>query len=133
VQVLRSRVLLRPRDLEASLRFYEGALGLHRAREFGTPPHRGIVLFLGGGAELELTEGGGPDPDATTPQGVRLWLQVPDLATTARELEAVGVALTDPPDRKPWGLNEATVHDPDGLPLVLVEVPSDHPLRVDLR
>jgi hypothetical protein len=34
---------------------------------------------------------------------------------------------------QPWGLHEAIVHDPDGLPLVLVEVPVDHPLRVDTR
>jgi catechol 2,3-dioxygenase-like lactoylglutathione lyase family enzyme len=133
VQVLRSRVLLRPRDLEASLRFYEGALGLHRSREFGTPPHRGVVLFLGGGSELELTEGGGPDPEVATPQGVRLWLQVPDLAATVQDLEVSGVELADPPELKPWGLLEAVVRDPDGFPLVLVEVPADHPLRVDLR
>jgi hypothetical protein len=26
-------------------------------------------------------------------------------------------------------LIEATVHDPDGLPLVIIETPLDHPLR----
>jgi catechol 2,3-dioxygenase-like lactoylglutathione lyase family enzyme len=133
VEVLRSRVLLRPRDLDASLAFYEGALGLHRSREFGTPPHRGIVLFLGGGTELELHEGGGPDPDATPPAGVRLWLQVPDADLAVAQLAAAGVTLRELPEEKPWGLIEATVHDPDGLPLVLVEVPHDHPLRVDDR
>jgi catechol 2,3-dioxygenase-like lactoylglutathione lyase family enzyme len=133
VQVLRSRVLLRPRDLDVSLAFYEGTLGLHRSREFGRPPHRGVVLFLGGGTELELTEGGGPDPDADLPRGVRLWLQVPDLAAVADHLAAAGVVLAEGPTVQPWGLHEAIVHDPDGLPLVLVEVPGDHPLRVDTR
>lgn len=133
VQVLRSRVLLRPRDLDASLAFYEGTLGLHRSREFGRAPHRGVVLFLGGGAELELTEGGGPDPATPTPAGVRLWLQVPDLAAVVAHLGRAGVPLVEPAERKPWGLHEAVVHDPDGLPLVLVEVPADHPLRVDTR
>jgi catechol 2,3-dioxygenase-like lactoylglutathione lyase family enzyme len=133
VQVLRSRVLVRPRDLDVSLGFYEGVLGLHRAREFGRPPHRGVVLFLGGGTELELTEGGGTDPDAVTPVGVRLWLQVPDLRATVGELTAAGVGVDDGPTVQPWGLLEAVVVDPDGLPLVLVEVPDDHPLRRDPR
>jgi catechol 2,3-dioxygenase-like lactoylglutathione lyase family enzyme len=133
VQVLRSRVLLRPRDLDTSLAFYEGTLGLHRSREFGHAPHRGVVLFLGGGTELELTEGGGPDPDAEVPRGVRLWLQVPDLAAVTDHLAAAGVDVAAGPVLQPWGLLEAVVHDPDGLPLVLVEVPADHPLRVDTR
>jgi hypothetical protein len=30
-------------------------------------------------------------------------------------------------------LREATVTDPDGVAIVLVEVPADHPLRADLR
>lgn len=133
VQVLRSRILVRPRDLGTSLTFYEGALGLHRSREFGTAPHRGIVLFLGGGTELELSEGGGPDPQATAPAGVKLWLQVPDIDLAVAQLVAAGVTPTELPERKGWGLVEALVHDPDGLPIVLVEVPADHPLRRDHR
>jgi catechol 2,3-dioxygenase-like lactoylglutathione lyase family enzyme len=131
--ILRTRVLLRPRDLETSLAFYEGALGLHRSREFGEVPHRGVVLFLGGGSELELHEGGGPDPDVVTPAGVRLWCQVPDVRTAASRLREAGVRVLDGPHEQPWGLIEAVVHDPDGLPLVLVEVPEDHPLRRDPR
>jgi catechol 2,3-dioxygenase-like lactoylglutathione lyase family enzyme len=133
VEVLRSRVLLRPRDLDASLAFYEGALGLHRSREFGQAPDRGVVLFLGGGTELELTEGGGTDPQAPVPMGVRLWLQVPDVDLAVAQVAAAGVTPVELPERRPWGLIEAIVEDPDGLPLVLVEVPDDHPLRVDTR
>lgn len=124
VQVLQSRVLLRPRDLDRSLHFYEQQLGLVRYREWGEQPHRGVVLFLGGG-HLELTESG---PGAT-PDGVRLWLQVADLAATVEELRAAGVTIHEAPEHKPWGLLEAVVLDPDGLPLVLVEVPITHPLR----
>lgn len=35
--------------------------------------------------------------------------------------------------REPWGLHEMHVTDPDGLTLIFVEVPRDHPLRRDLR
>lgn len=127
--VLRTRVLLAPRDFSASLDFYEARLGLHRAREFGRAPHRGVVFFLGG-VQLELSEAAGPGDPVT---GVRLWLQVPDLAATLASLDDAGVQPTEPAEHKPWGLHEATVTDPDGLPLVLVEVPADHPMRRDTR
>lgn len=124
MQVLASRVLLRPADLDASIRFYEDGLGLVRYREWGEPPHRGIVYFLGGGF-LELGEGGPSEP----PAGVRLWLQVADAQAAARELDDRGVAIAARPERKPWGLIELSIMDPDGLELVLVETPLDHPLR----
>jgi catechol 2,3-dioxygenase-like lactoylglutathione lyase family enzyme len=132
VEILKSRVLLTPRDLDASLDFYEDRVGLTRSREFGRPPHRGIVLFLGGG-ELELHEAGGPDPERPTPHGVRLWAQVPDVDAACAALARSGVTIREGPEQQPWGLIEALVHDPDGLPLILVEVPADHPLRRDTR
>ena len=128
MQVLASRVLLTPRDLDASLAFYEGVLGLHRFREFGGSPPTGVVLFLGGGY-LELVAGG----DHTPPQGVRLWLQTPDVRSACDDVEAAGHAVTQPPTEQPWGLIEAVITDPDGLELVFVEVPDDHPLRRDVR
>jgi catechol 2,3-dioxygenase-like lactoylglutathione lyase family enzyme len=131
VEVLASRILLQARDLDASLAFYEGALGLHRFREFGEPPHRGVVFFLGGGY-LEVTEMAS-SRIPTPPAGVRLWLQVRDVSSAVAELRAAGAAIAEAPEHKPWGLVEATVHDPDGLPLVLVEIPPDHPMRRDTR
>lgn len=130
MDILSARVLLRPRDLDTSLRFYEGVLGLHRFREWGERPYRGVVLFLGGGY-LELTEGGPSDERGTA--GVRLWLQVPDLHRVENDLRSAGVDLQSRARRQPWGLIEATIIDPDGLPIVLVEVPDDHPLRRDTR
>ncbi len=132
MEVLAARVLLQPRDLDASLEFYERGLGLHRFREWGEPPRRGVVLFLGG-AYLELKETGPDRADPPAPAGVRLWVQVPDLDATVAALADRGVELGEAPERKPWGLLEATLEDPDGLPIVLVEVPGDHPLRRDVR
>ena len=128
MHVLQSRVLLRPADFERSIDFYESRLGLVRYREWGRHGHRGVVYFLGGGY-LELNEAGaGP-----APQGVRLWLQVSDVAATHRELVACDVEVAEPPERKPWGLIEMVLSDPDGLGLVVVETPDDHPLRRDTR
>lgn len=128
MHVLSSRVLLRPSDIDVAIDFYEGRLGLVRYREWGSPPHRGIVYFLGGGY-LEVTETPPDQPTPPAPAGVRLWLQVADVAAACDELAAREVDIAEPPERKPWGLIEAVVHDPDGLTLVLIETPLDHPLR----
>ena len=124
MQVLSSRVLLRPSDYAAAVAFYEDGIGLSRYREWGQPGHRGVVYFLGGGF-LELTEGS----SAEAPRGVRLWLQVADVHAARDELARRGIAISAEPERKPWGLVEMSVHDPDGLELVVIETPLDHPLR----
>ena len=54
MEVLSSRVLLHPTDLERSRAFYRDALGLAIYREFGSGEDRGTVFFLGGGF-LELS------------------------------------------------------------------------------
>jgi catechol 2,3-dioxygenase-like lactoylglutathione lyase family enzyme len=49
VDVLSSRILLRPGDLDRSRRFYRDLLGLAVYREFGPPDDPGLVFFLGQG------------------------------------------------------------------------------------
>ncbi|MFF9479328.1 VOC family protein [Streptomyces sp. NPDC014733] len=124
VQVLSSRVLVRPADPERSRTFYGGTLGLEIYREFGTGPERGTVYFLGGGF-LEVSGRSDGPPGRT----LQLWLQVADVAAAHDALAAGGVEILRPPVREPWGLIEMWVADPDGHRLVLVEVPADHPLR----
>jgi len=124
MEVLSSRVILRPVDLERSLRFYGETLGLAVYREYGEGRSRGVVFFLGGGY-LELTSRA-PAPDVDK---VSLWLQVRDLEATHQALAEAGADIVAPPERKPWGLHEMWITDPDGLSIVVVEVPEDHPLR----
>ncbi|MFM9371020.1 VOC family protein [Streptomyces sp. Da 82-17] len=124
VHVLSSRTLLRPVDPERSRTFYGETLGLDIYREFGTGPDRGTVYFLGGGF-LELS-GRAEHPPSP---GIRLWLQVADVAAAYDELQAKGVDAVREPVREPWGLIEMWITDPDGNDIVLVEVPADHPLR----
>ena len=127
VDVLSSRVLLRPTDPDRSQAFYRDVLGLAVYREFGPPEHRGLVFFLGNGLLEVSGHADGP------PRGLALWVQVRDLAAEVGRLAAAGVPVAAAPERKPWGLLEATVTDPDGVAIVLVQVPADHPLRADLR
>ncbi|MCF6525962.1 VOC family protein [Streptomyces sp. JJ36] len=124
VQVLSSRVLLRPADPERSREFYGGKLGLAVYREFGTGPERGTVYFLGGG----FLEVAGRAAEPVAPE-LRLWLQVPDVTAAHEELAEHGVEVLRPPVREPWGLVEMWIQDPDGVRICVVEVPADHPMR----
>jgi len=47
VDVLSSRILLRPSDLGRSRRFYRDVLGLAIYREFGSPGDPGMLFFIG--------------------------------------------------------------------------------------
>ncbi len=125
MEVLAFRVLLRPVDFERSYRFYAETLGLHLFREFAG----GAVFFLGGGY-LELS---GQGPPAAAGDKLSLWLQVRDVDAEWDRLTALGVEVVEAPADKPWGLREARLRDPDGVLLVLVEVPEGHPLRRDPR
>jgi len=130
VEILSSRILLRPRDPARSRAFYRDVLGLAVYREFGPPEHPGTVFFLGNGF-LEVSGAGSAFGPADG--SVRIWLQVRDVAQVHRELAAAGVPIARDPQVEPWGLVEMWIEDPDGVPIVLVEIPSDHPLRRDTR
>jgi len=120
--------MLHPSDFDRSVGFYRDVLGLHPMREFGQGESRGIVFFLGGGY-LELTDRHVEPPAAST----ELWLQARDVRQAEQELRAAGVPIVESAVQKPWGLIELRVTDPDVLVLILVEVPRDHPLRLDQR
>jgi catechol 2,3-dioxygenase-like lactoylglutathione lyase family enzyme len=131
VDVLSSRILVRPIDRERSRRFYRDVLGLAVYREFGDPDDPGVVFFLGGGF-LEVS-GNATDHGSTGSAAAALWLQVRDLAAEHHRLGSAGVQIVRPPRQEPWGLLEMWIADPDGLPIVLVQVPEHHPLRRDVR
>lgn len=128
VDVLSSRILLRPVDLDQSRHFYRDVLGLAVYREFGPPADPGLVFFIGGGL-LEVSRGSGGPPG----QSMMIWLQVRDVHAQHERLAAAGVRVLRAPATEPWGLIEMWIEDPEGVRIVLVEVPADHPLRRDLR
>jgi catechol 2,3-dioxygenase-like lactoylglutathione lyase family enzyme len=128
MEILSSRFMLHPREFDRSVAFYRDILGLHPMREFGKGGSRGVVFFLGGGY-LELTDRQVEPPASST----EIWLQVRDVRQAERELRAAEVPIIESAVEKPWGLIELRVTDPDGLVLILVEVPPEHPLRRDQR
>jgi catechol 2,3-dioxygenase-like lactoylglutathione lyase family enzyme len=125
MEILASRFLLHPTDLERSQRFYEETIGLTIYREWGSGSSRGVAFFLGGGGVLEVSGGSPHSPSEAT----ELVLQVRDLGATRSFLAERGLVPEAEPELKPWGLLEMTARDPDGLALIFVEVPPDHPRR----
>ena len=128
MEVLSSRILVRPADPGRSRRFYRDVLGLAIYREFGPPEDPGIVFFLGSGFLEVSGHAGGP---AGGP--VMIWIQVRDVRAEHARLAAARVTILREPVTEPWGLTEMWIQDPDGIRIVLVEVPADHPLRCDPR
>ena len=128
MEVLSSRILLRPADLDRSRRFYRDVLGLAVYREFGPADDPAVVFFLGQGL-LEVS-GHAPGPPGAS---LVIWLQVRDARAEHDRLAAAGVPVLRGPAREPWGLVETWIEDPDGVRIVLVEVPPGHPLRRDPR
>lgn len=128
MDVLSSRLLLRPTDLQRSRGFYRDVLGLAVHREFGDPEAPGTVFFLGNGL-LEVS--GSAEPSGVPP--LSLWLQVRDVEAEYTRLTAAGATGLRGPRTEFWGLVEAWIADPDGVRIVLVQIPDDHPLRRDQR
>ena len=134
MDVLSSRILLRPSDLDRSRRFYRDVLGLAVYREFGPPDDPGVVFFLGPGF-LEVS--GHAAGSAGCP--VMIWIQVRDVRAEHARLAAAGVPVVRAPATEPWGLTEMWIEDPDGIRIVLVECPPitrcavtrDRPQRYD--
>ena len=122
MEILASRMLIRPADYQRSLRFYRDELGLAVAREYGVG-----TVFFAGQSLIELAGHGEPNA------GGALWLQVRDVYHTQDELEGRGIAITREARQEPWGLHEMHVTDPDGVTLIFVQVPPSHPLRRDNR
>jgi predicted enzyme related to lactoylglutathione lyase len=126
MEILSSRTLLRPVDYERTLTFYRDALGLAIAREYPG----GTVFFAGQGL-IEVAAHGGSGKRSSF-EGA-FWLQVRDITAAQAELERKGVEIVRHVKQEPWGLYEMWVTDPDGVAIVLVEVPADHPIRRDTR
>src|SRR5689334_18342182 len=124
MDILSSRVILHPADYGTTLAFYRDVLQLAIAREYP-----GGTVFFAGQSLIEIAGHAG---NASTFGGA-LWLQVRDAAQAHAELVERGATITAEPKLQPWGLVEMWATDPDGVAIVFVEVPADHPLRRDLR
>ena len=127
MEILASRMLIRPADYEQSLAFYRDGIGLAIWREYGAG-----TVFFAGQSLIELAGHGRGYGDGGAFPGA-IWLQVRDIYDAQRELSARGVPIARDARQEPWGLHEMHVVDPDGVTLIFVQVPPEHPLRRNSR
>jgi catechol 2,3-dioxygenase-like lactoylglutathione lyase family enzyme len=127
MEILASRILIRPADYERSLAFYRDGIGLAIWREYGAG-----TVFFAGQSLIELAGHGRSESDDGAFGGA-IWLQVRDIYDTQLELSERGVQIAREARQEPWGLHEMHVTDPDGVTLIFVQVPPEHPLRRDTR
>lgn len=112
------------RDIAASHSFYEGILGF--PLQAGGPA-AGYCVFATGGCQLVVET---VPPDAPEDEQVLvgrftgLSFTVPDIAACYRDLTKQGVVFTGLPERQLWGGILATLRDPAGNELQLVQHPN---------
>ena len=109
-------VVLIVRELDRSLDFYHGLLGLplrHRAADYAQLDSGATRLGLFTQTAMATTLGRDVTT-ATAGEEFELGFFVEDCAAAVAELEAAGVNVVTPPADRPWGQRTAYVSDPDG-------------------
>lgn len=120
--------MLRVLDLEKSLDFYVGKLGMTLLRKTDYPGGEFTLAFVGYGDEktntvIELTHNWGQKEPYTIGSGFgHLALGVPDIYGVCKVLEEAGVKIPRPPGpMKHGGSVIAFIEDPDGYKIELIE------------
>jgi len=114
--------MVRVRDLEASLRFHCGLLGLREVRRKEVPQGRFTLVFLAapgqeGAAEVELTYNWDPEDYAGGRNFGHLAYAVEDIYAACRRLQEGGVTINRPPRDG----HMAFVRSPDGISIELLQ------------
>src|SRR5436309_15791256 len=128
--VTRAGAILAVADVERSLDFYRGLLGLEVVATYDDPPYATLVSA---GARLSLAEQGHPAEDRpgialeapadATRASVVLVLEVDDARAAYEELRGEGVRFLAEPYAPPWGGLRFFCVDPDRY-LVEIEQPA---------
>ena len=111
-------------DLDEATAFYESVLRLQvRARS----PEAGYVVFESGSCDVvveRVASDASVEDRALVGRFTGLSFHVHDLDTLYQALIQGGAHFIAPPERQSWGGVLATLHDPAGNALQLVEYPS---------
>ena len=118
-------VILLVSDLDRSLAFYQGTLGLplkHRAEEFAQLDTGTTRLGLYSRKAMMATLGESLEPPARSAPGFEIGFKVDAVDPVFEALVAAGADPAMPPTDRPWGQRTAYLRDPDGH---LVELAQD--------
>jgi predicted enzyme related to lactoylglutathione lyase len=121
MQLAAARVFVR--DIARARDFYEKRLGLDLGHD-GTD--EGFCRFDTGQVQLVVelvTPDESPEDQATVGRFTGLSFGVADVVATHTTLSAAGVRFTGPPEHQPWGGWLATLIDPDGNELQIIQFP----------
>jgi lactoylglutathione lyase len=118
---MRLRLELFVADMDASIRFYTEVLGYRVVRrEDGYASLRRGAASLGLGPVSGLPEEG-EGPGFTQARlagdrgaGVEIVLEVPDVDAAYEQARTAGAKIAERPRRRPWGLRDFRLADPDG-------------------
>ena len=118
-------VVLIVTDLERSLAFYKGPLGLalrHRAEQFAQLETGTTRLALYSRDAMARTLGSALEAPALAAPSFELGFKVDDCDAAFADLVAAGAVPAAEPRTRPWGQRTAYVRDPDGY---LIELAQD--------
>jgi lactoylglutathione lyase len=122
--------MIRVLDLDRSLAFYTGPLGMKLLRKSEYPDGKFTNAFVGYGPEesntvVELTYNWGREEPYQIGTGFgHLALGVPDVYKTCETLGQMGVKITRPPGPMKHGKTViAFIEDPDGYKIELIQRP----------
>lgn len=122
MQLAAARVFVR--DIAIARDFYEKRLGLDLGHD-GTD--EGFCRFDTGQVQLVVelvTPDESPEDQATVGRFTGLSFGVEDVVATHAALSAAGVRFSGPPEHQDWGGWVATLADPDGNELQIVQFPA---------
>ncbi len=111
-------------ELATARRFYESMLGL-TVKHDGTS--YGFCVFDAGGLDLvveALPEDAPPEDRALVGRFTGLSFAVANVATEHERLSSAGVVFSGAPERQSWGGTLATMRDPAGNEIQLVQYPA---------
>lgn len=120
--------MLRVKNLNESVKFYTGLLGMQELRRNEVPEGKYTLSFIGYGDEkshtvLELTYNWGQDEGYELGSAFgHLALGVPDIYATCEQLRAAGAKIAREPGPVKFGTTViAFIEDPDGYKIELIE------------
>jgi lactoylglutathione lyase len=120
--------MIRVGDLERSVAFYTGPMGMKELRRRDVPDGKYTLVFVGyaeestGAAVIELTYNYGTASYDMGNAFGHLAVGVPDIYATCDKLRAAGAKITREPGPVKFGTTViAFVEDPDGYKIELIE------------
>ena len=122
---MRVRLELFVEDMEESIGFYTRVLGFEVARnepgDYASLQNGDVVLGIGPISKLPEEDGYFTREIASSRRGlgVEIVLEVEDVDEWHRRVVASGHPVFEPPQKRPWGLRDFRIVDPDGYYLRL--------------